>query len=226
MEHSISARRSLGLWCLVSLAGCAEKSTGQESQSPAAEAAAASEEAVTPEGARFTVDQVRAQADTLTKQMEFPAVRRAEIEQRLDDVLGHDELRATLERRGIGAVGAYRLGEGGAVVKVTDGDGILALPGSETTRKFAFKSTSFGAVVGGSAGWGVVLFVGLDGADEAAGKYRGSVKGATALDESSGVSKFDHETAGHSIYFVGTATGLSANAGKAKLTFAYEDDEG
>jgi hypothetical protein len=225
MKCRRSRCRSLGLCCLVLLAGCAEQSTQPGSEAPAAvEAESERASTVTPEGARFTIDEVRAQADRLTKQMEFPAVRRAEIEERLDKLLGHDDLRATFERQGIGAVAAYRLGEGGAVVKVTNGDGILAVPGSETPRKFAFKSTSFGAVVGGSAGWGVVLFVGLVGTDMAPGKYRGSVKGATAIDESSGVSKFDHETAGHSIYFVGTATGLSANAGKAKLTFAYEDE--
>jgi hypothetical protein len=222
MAHARGSHLSSRLLWLVLLAGCAEQSTQQGSEAPAAAEADAAP-AITPEGARFTVDEVRAKADALAKQMEFPAVRRAEIEEKLDKLLGHEDFRGAMERRGIGAVGAYRLGEGGAVVKVTDGDGMLAVAGVETTRKFEFKSTSFGAVVGGSAGWGVVLFVGLDGADSAPGKYRGSVKGATAIDESGGVSKFDHEAAGHSIYFVGTATGLSANAGKAKLTLAYED---
>jgi len=209
--------------CVVVLVGCAEQSAREGSRSPEAKGDAAASETTTPEGARFSIEEVRVKANTLTKQMEFPAVRRAEIEERLDRLLDHDEFRRVMEERGVGAVGAYRLGEGGAVVKVTDGDGILAVPGGEETRRFEFKSTSFGAVVGGSAGWGVVLLVGLDGAAAAAGKYRGSVKGATALEESGGVAKFDHETAGHSIYFVGTSAGLSANAGKAKLTFAYED---
>lgn len=210
-------------FCGLLLAGCAEQSTQQGSQSPETCAASPVKETTTPEEASFGINEVPARVDTLTRQMRFPAVRRAEIEGRLDKLLGHDDFRKTVETRGIGAVGAYRLGEGGAVVKVTKGDGMLAVAGSETTRRFDFKSTSFGALVGGSAGWGVVLFVGLEGADSAPGKYRGSVKGATALDESAGVSKFDHECAGHSIYFVGTAAGLSANAGKAKLTLAYED---
>lgn len=184
----------------------------------------AAAEAITPEGARFLIDELRAKASTLTKQMDFPAVRRAEIEERLAKLLDSDEFREVMEERGVGAVGAYRLGEGGAVVKVMDGDGVLAVRGAEQTRRFEFKATSFGAVVGGSASWGVVLLVGLDEAESAAGKYRGSVKGATALDESEGVARYDHETAGHSIYFIGTSAGLSANAGKAKLTFSYADE--
>jgi hypothetical protein len=45
----------------------------------------------------------------------------------------------------------------------------------------------------------------------------------TAAEESVGVSWFDHEDTGHTVYLVGTAAGLSANAGAGTLTLAYVD---
>ncbi len=89
------------------------------------------------------------------------------------------------------------------------------------------KANGVGAHIGGQSSWGIMLVVGLESAKAFGGTYRGSVRSATAAEQHAGVPAMRRRGVGadeaHHIYFIGTAVGLSADAGIAKLSIARQD---
>lgn len=120
---------------------------------------------------------------------------------------------------------AYQMGEGGFIVKQTRGKGLVECAGD--ARTFTIKSTTFGAMIGGSSEWGVGLVFGITSSSSFGGDYKGSTRGATAGDASTNVTEL--KVAGtvaperyHELYMIGAAAGLSANAGGARLTLSLD----
>lgn len=173
--------------------------------------------------ASFDDDQVRAQAVDLMGQLDISATQRVTLQERLDAFLAHPEFVEARQDVGVQAVGVYRWGEGGMVVKILRGDGTLRFAGDDRVHRFEIEATSIGAQVGGSANWGVVVALGLPSKRAISGTYGGSVTTATALEETAGTFRMVHKNSGHTVYFVGIAAGLSANAAESKLVLALED---
>lgn len=132
------------------------------------------------------------------------------------------------EGKPISAVIAYQMGEGGLIVKVKKGKGFIRFHGDKEDHGIELKSISVGANVGGSSEWGVGLVFGLSDRPFFGGDYNGSTRGATAGDASTNTTELAKTKAVdpaeyHQIVLLGTASGLSANAGSAKLTIRLVD---
>jgi hypothetical protein len=170
--------------------------------------------------ARYDAAAIRQQVDELSSKLAISPTQKVELLEKLDKLLASPEFAAVLARSGVQAVGVYRAGEGGLVVKIARGSGTVRFAGVPGDRAFEIESTSIGAQVGGSASWGAVLGVGLPALEQVDGTYTGSVASATAIEESAGAVRMVHKRDRHELYFVGIGAGLSANAGEGKLVFA------
>ncbi len=118
-----------------------------------------------------------------------------------------------------GGIVAYQMGEGGLIIKVKKGKGAVYFRRGGD-HDFELKSLSVGANVGGSSEWGVGILVDLGSEGAFGGKYKGSIKGATAGDASLSVTDLHRSDTSdpamaHRFILIGSATGLSANAGEA-----------
>jgi hypothetical protein len=180
---------------------------------------------ITPIQAKFDDATIRAEAAALADRLSIDRVQRTELLARLDDVLASPAFVSESARAPVRAVGVYRQGEGGLVVKVGRGDGLIRTADAQGGEPFVIDSLGAGAVVGGSARWGIVLALGLDRAADLEGKYAGVVKSATALDESVGAVRMKHRQRSHTLWFVGVAEGLSANAGGEEIRFTFGEPQ-
>ena len=168
---------------------------------------------------------IREQAAALADDLAIDGAQRAELMTRLDDLLADDDFRAASADEPVRAVGVYRWGAGGFVVKVGHGDGRIRVAGSQADQPFVIDLRGAGAMVGGSASWGIVLALGLDRAADLEGKYAGAGATATALDESTGAIRMGHRAHDHELWFVSIGEGLSANAGHEGLRFSFGTPE-
>lgn len=169
----------------------------------------------------FDEGTIRAEAAKLSDELAIDRVQQTELLARLDEVLASGAFASASKRAPVRAVGVYRRGEGGLVVKVGRGDGLVRTADDGWTESFVIDSLGAGAVVGGSASWGIVLAFGLERAADLEGKYVGVVKSATALDESVGALQMKHRQRNHTLWFIGIAEGLAANAGGEELRFSF-----
>lgn len=169
---------------------------------------------------RYDAAAIRQQVDELVGTIAISPTHRVELVERLDAFLASPKFAAVHASAGVQAVGVYRLGEGGVVVKIARGDGTMRFAGVPGNHEFELRYTSVGAQVGGSASWGVVLATGLRSLDQVDGTYNGAVASATAIEESAGAVRMSHKRDHHNLYLVGIGAGLSANAAEAQLVFA------
>lgn len=205
-----------GLWTL----GCSQPDR-PESARPSAEPAP-STSAPLDSAASYSDEEILAIARELATSLAWDDVRRAQVDTELRKLFQHPNYRRVREGAGIHAVGAYRLGEGGVVVKIVRGEGVLRTRAG-ADRTFELKATSFGAVVGGKGSWGIVLISGLRTVEDVAGTYAGTVAAATAVETSTGALELRHEAAAPVMFMTGASAGLSADAGKTSLTIALTD---
>lgn len=194
------------------LAGCHEDVTPRTQVPPGD---------LVPMTARYDADAIRAQVAELSGKLAIDGPAQVELREKLDKLLANPTFIGQMTERGVQAVGVYRWGEGGLVVKIARGDGTVRFAGASTDRRFDLECTSVGAQVGGSASWGVVLALGLPSIEGFEGSFTGDVANATAIDESTGT--FTLAKGDRHLWFVGVAEGLSANAGEGKLTLALKD---
>lgn len=170
--------------------------------------------------ARYDAEGIREVVEQLGSQLSLSPTQRVSLREKLDAFLVSDEFAPVMAAAGVQAVGVYRWGEGGVVVKIARGDGKIRFANVPGDRGFELEFASVGAQVGGSASWGVVLAVGLPTLEAIEGSYTGAVASATAIEENTGAVRLVHKDAKSELYFVGIAAGLSANAGEGKLVFA------
>lgn len=175
-------------------------------------------------GPAFTADEIRRTVNELlsTTSSGIDALQRTELRERLDAFLSGEAFAAATRRTPVKAVGLYRFGEGGVVVKIARGEGDLRFVADPKTHHFRLKYTSIGAQVGGSISRGVLLALGAPTVSALEGTYVGEIRSATALDRTTGAPSFVHRTSGHRLCFIGVATGLSANVGESELVLAFD----
>jgi hypothetical protein len=171
--------------------------------------------------ASFDAAQIREHAATLADDLDIDRVQRSDLLARLDDLLADEDFKAESERDPVRAVGVYHWGQGGFVVKFGRGEGRIRMASSGLEQPFVIDLRGAGAMVGGSASWGIVLALGLDTAAALEGKYAGTEASATALDETAGAVRMKHRNRDHELWFIGVAEGLSANAGAESLRFSF-----
>jgi hypothetical protein len=178
-------------------------------------------EDLAPLSSRYDADAIRTQVAELSSKLAIDGPARVELREKLDALLANPSFLAEMSGRGVQAVGIYRWGEGGLVVKIARGDGTVRFAGQARDRHFDLEYASVGAQVGGSASWGVVLGLGLPSVEGIEGSFTGDVASATAIDENAGTFTLSHGD--RQLWFVGVAEGLSANAGEGKLKLALRD---
>jgi hypothetical protein len=170
----------------------------------------------------FSPVEAVAAARDLGDRMGMPPEKRQLVEARLREILEGPRFRAKYAGMPIRGVFAYQMGEGGLIVKVKKGRGLLRWKGVPREANLELKSVTVGAQIGGSSEWGFgVVASAEDVRNSFGGDYSGGTVAATM--GSAGTSMMELTNKGgyaphHKVYLVGTASGASANAGGGQLT--------
>ncbi len=164
--------------------------------------------------------EVLATASRLARALGMPPEKRVLVERRLAALMDDARFVAKYRTTPIRGVLAYQMGEGGFVVKVKKGRGLVRLDGDGADARLALKSVTVGAQIGGSSEWGVGLVLGLTTPRAFGGDYSGGTVAATMAESGTGMMELTSKQAmdAHKVYLIGTASGASANAGGGKLT--------
>jgi hypothetical protein len=168
-------------------------------------------------------------ARELAQKLGMPPEKRGRLEERLLTALGSYRFAVRYGGRGIQGVFAYQLGEGGLIVKVKKGKGLLRWKGEAREHALALSSVTVGAQIGGSSEWGFGLVVGLSEPGGFGGDYSGSTVSATFATAGTGVTELSRKRYGappHKVYLLGSASGASANAGGGQLTLTPLNEVG
>lgn len=173
--------------------------------------------AAAPARAEWSGEQIDKIAQELAQKLAAPLDKVQPALARLHEKVASEGLAAR-----VAGVMAYHLGEGGLIVKLKKGNGYVRFRrGGEAA--LTMKSVTVGANVGGSSEWGLGLIVDLQSEAAFGGKYKGKETGATAIDASVSVNDLRRAEVwdpamAHRLILIGSASGLSANAGHAELT--------
>lgn len=198
--------------------------SAREKNAPAVPVAAA---APTESGDR-SHDEMEQDLRRLAAGIGMPAERREAALGRLRTALLRGKIAAFAKDVSINGIFAYQMGEGGFLVKVKKGKGLVHLLGQQTDVPLELKSVTFGAQIGGGSEWGFGVVLGLRNPAVFGGEYRGDSRGATAGEESINITKLvkkgltPADEAYHELYMVGAAAGLSAGAAIGTLTITVQ----
>ena len=154
----------------------------------------------------------------LAEKIGMPEEKRLLVENRLSTILRGPKFQARTGGAPVFGVFAYQMGEGGLIVKVKSGKGVLRFHDEGDDASLQMKSVAVGAMVGGSSEWGIGLVTGLEAIDDFGGDYSGDTKNAAAGSAGAGVTELASKQHFHKVYLIGSASGLTANAGSGKLT--------
>ena len=186
--------------------------------------------AVPAKGARGGRDQsyddLTRDATRLAAALGMPNDRRDVALGRLRKALTEGRVAAFAKDASVNGVFAYQTGEGGFLVKVRKGKGLVHIVGRPQDLNIQLKSVTFGAQIGGGSEWGFGLVLGLRDAAYFGGEYSGNNRGATAAEESISLTKLTKKGVGetdpayHELYMMGVAAGLSAGAAIGSLSIS------
>jgi hypothetical protein len=169
---------------------------------------------------QMILDQIR----TLGERKEMPDDKLFKVSRKVEVLLNDPDFKKMRERTPITAVMVYRTGEGGVVLKVTKGDGLVYFQQGGVSQEVSLDSWQIGAHVGGAMVWGAALALGLRDPAHFGGDYVGEGSSATLADTSTGehlllrLSNPPSETQAHNLVFIQAALGLSADAGGYKVS--------
>lgn len=173
-------------------------------------------------GEGWSDDEVLAAAAALARQLAMPDDKRDTAKARLSAVMRDARWRANYAALPVRGVFAYQMGEGGVIVKVKKGKGLLRWAGEHGTTTLQLKSVTVGAQIGGSSEWGFGLVLGIGNPQLFGGDYDGSTVSATMGGAGTNMMELTRKNAAgpafHKVYLVGASSGASANAGGGKLT--------
>jgi hypothetical protein len=170
----------------------------------------------------YSTDEAALAGSELARQIGMPDDKRITVETRFRDVLNSERFRAKYAGMQLRGVFAYQMGEGGLIVKVKKGRGLLRWRGSPHELHLELKSVTVGAQIGGSSEWGLAV---IASAKDVTRGFGGDYSGGTVAASmgSAGTTMMELTNKGgfaphHKIYLVGIASGASANAGGGQLT--------
>jgi hypothetical protein len=170
----------------------------------------------------YQPDEAAQVAADLAHKIGMPFEKLATVELRLRDVLNSPRFRNKYAGMQIRGVFAYQMGEGGLIVKVKKGRGLLRWKSSAREVRLELKSVTVGAQIGGSSEWGLAIIASAQDVQRGfGGDYGGGTLAATM--GGAGATMMELTNRGgyaphHKVYLVGTASGASANAGGGNLT--------
>lgn len=170
--------------------------------------------------ASFSPAQAAAEAARLGRLVDMPLDVSAELTGQLQRGLRDPWLAAKVKSASIIGVFVYSAAEGGIVVKYMRGQGLASFKGRPGETQIFLRSWKAGAMIGGSATWGLGLVLGLDQPSNFGGDYTGTTRQATAVEENApSLSLLSSQKAdGHELVIVSAGKGLSADIGGERLT--------
>jgi hypothetical protein len=170
----------------------------------------------------YSAEEAALVAGELAQKIGMPQEKRQQVQFRLRDLLHGPRFQAKYAGMQIRGVFAYQMGEGGLIVKVKKGRGLLKWKGSPRELHLELKSVTVGAQIGGSSEWGLAVVASAKEVERGfGGDYSGGTVAATM--GGTGTSMMELTNKGgyaphHKVYLVGSASGASANAGGGQLT--------
>jgi hypothetical protein len=126
----------------------------------------------------------------------------------------------------IAGVFAYKLGEGGLIVKVQRGKGLVRFYGEERNHPIRLTGVGAGASAGGSSESGIGVILGPASPVSFGGTYAMTQTGAAAADTGGSATELSRKTASGEktrVVLLGTASGLSAGAQGGEITINVTD---
>jgi hypothetical protein len=158
-------------------------------------------------------------SDKLTQRLGVDPDQRIAVRERLNTWLSENQN----SQLPIEGVLAYKMGQGGVIVAVTKGKGLVRYYGQDKDHQLEISGVSGGAQIGGSSEFGVGVILGQNAPETFSGKYNVGNVNATSPDGSTNVAeltKRDAPAGSGKVILVGSATGLSATvaAGQLSLT--------
>ncbi|MBN1381788.1 MAG: hypothetical protein JXA41_08950 [Deltaproteobacteria bacterium] len=166
--------------------------------------------------AGFTKEAVEFEARSLVNRMEITRDMGYKLKIRLAQALNDPSLQEIVDSKGVGAVFAYAAGEGGLVLKYMEGDGLISFADGLKAVPISLKSWSVGAMIGGSAQWGIGLVIGPVDEKDFGGGYKGGTRTATAWEAATRSMLYVSRTVDEQtqeIYIITTGRGFSAGVG-------------
>jgi hypothetical protein len=164
----------------------------------------------------FSNEEATKIGEQLTKQLDIAPDKRLIIHDRLAKWMAENR---NTKFGGVPITGvfAYRIGEGGLIVKVMDGKGLLRYAGQEQEHPLKLKSVSVGATVGGGADYGVGIVLGPDAPMSFGGQYKLTQVGATAGTAGTTDAELSKSGGADRVVLLGTGNGFSASATGGEL---------
>lgn len=163
-----------------------------------------------------------AAAGELASKLGMPPDRRIMVQQRMREVLTTPRFQSKYAGMTIRGVFAYQMGEGGLIIKVKKGRGLLRWKDSPRELRLELKSVTVGAQIGGSSEWGLAVIASAKDVSRGfGGDYGGGTVAATMGGAGATMMELTNQTGHaphHKLYLLGTASGASANAGGGRLT--------
>ncbi|OGD12087.1 MAG: hypothetical protein A2Y86_09225 [Candidatus Aminicenantes bacterium RBG_13_62_12] len=166
----------------------------------------------------YAPSEIVAEVKNLARKMDLAPDKTAELVQKVETALQSTELKEEIQNKPVNAVMVYSSAEGGLVVKIMKGQGLVSFKDGRKNAPIYLKSVSAGAMIGGGAQWAAGLILGLKNEGELGGDYKGVKKSAAAVDATTSGGIFLMGAKDHKIFLVTTVRGFSADAGKTKLT--------
>jgi hypothetical protein len=170
----------------------------------------------------YSAEEAAQTAAELAQKIGMPGDKQQTVQLRLRDVLGSPRFQAKYAGMQIRGVFAYQMGEGGLIIKVKKGRGLLRWKGSPRELPLELKSVTVGAQIGGSSEWGLAVIASAKDVTRGfGGDYTGGTLAATMGGAGATMMELTNKTGfapHHKVYLVGTASGASANAGGGQLT--------
>lgn len=169
----------------------------------------------------YTKSEIKMEAKALIEKLEISKDVVYRLTGKLDTTLEDPIVNDAIDSKGANALFVYRSGEGGVVVKFMKGDGLISFKTGIKAGSISLKSWSAGALIGGSAQWGIGIVLGLANQSEFGGDYKGTVKGATAAETTTAgflVLTHDSGKSKQEIVLITSGRGLSAGVGGEKMT--------
>jgi hypothetical protein len=177
-------------------------------------------------GAGYSDDEAVKLAGDLSSKLDVDQAKQHAVHTKLEKWLAHKRDDGKFANMPISGVFAYKLGEGGLVVKMTHGKGLAHFYGEDRDHKIKLTGFSAGATAGGSSETGVGVILGTTSLQSFAGTFGMTQTGAAAVESGGGITELSKKGgAGDKmrVVLLGSSSGLTAGAQGGEITIKLAD---
>ena len=169
--------------------------------------------------ASYSQEEILAEVKRLAKKMELAPDKAFELTNKVKATLSDTSvLPEEVKNSPVNAVLIYSAVEAGLVVKHMNGKGLVSFEKGRKEAPIYLRSWSAGAMIGGSAQWGVGLVLDLKDEDDFGGEYKGETKNSTIADTTAQGGTLLANKRAQKIFMITIGRGFSAGIGNVKLT--------